>query len=110
MPVKPTPEGSQQVLQLLSGHIISSSLNVVAHLDIAGRLAGGPRTVADLARDCNVNEDALYRVLRALASLGVFVEESPRTFNLTPAAAALQEGAVRRMALWIASPFALRVY
>ena len=50
------------------------------------------------------------RLLRALASLGVFSEVSPRTFDLTPAGAALQEGPVRAMALWIAGEFNFHVY
>jgi hypothetical protein len=108
--VKPTPEAIQHVFQLMTGHIVASSVNVVAQLGIADRLAGGPRSAEDLARDCGVNADALYRVLRALASLGVFEEQSPRTFGLTPAGAALCDGPLRWMALWIAGEFNLRVY
>jgi hypothetical protein len=110
MSVKPTPESIQHVFQLMTGHIVSTAVNIAAQLGIADRLASGPRSAADLARDCGVNEDALYRVLRALASVGVFEETSPRQFSLTPAGAALQEGPVRSMALWIASQFHLRVY
>lgn len=107
---KPTPEAVQHVFQLMTGHIVASAVNIAAQLGIADRLAHGPRPTTDLARDCNVNEGALYRVLRALASVGVFTEVSPRTFGLTPAGAALQEGPVRSMALWIAGSFNLRVY
>ena len=53
-------------------------MNIAAQLGIADRLANGPRTTADLARECEVNAEALYRVLRALASLGVFEEKPPR--------------------------------
>jgi hypothetical protein len=110
MSVKPTPEAIQHVFQLMTGHIVASAVNIAAQLGIADRLAHGPRTSDDLARECHVNADALYRLMRALASLGVFVESSPRTFELTPAGAALQEGPVRAMALWIASNFSLSVY
>jgi hypothetical protein len=110
MSVKPTPEAIEHVFQLMTGHLVASAVNIAAQLGVADRLANGPRTVADLARECSVNEDALYRVLRALSSLGVFEETSPRTFGLTPAAAALQDGPVRWMALWIAGSFNLRVY
>jgi hypothetical protein len=108
--MKPTPEAIQHVFQLMTGHIVASAVNIVAQLGIADRLANGPRAAADLARECDVNEDALYRMLRALASVGVFEEGPPRTFSLTPAGAALQDGPVRWMALWIAGPFNLRVY
>jgi hypothetical protein len=110
MSVKPTPEAIQHVFQLMTGHIVASAVNIAAQLGIADRLANGSRTAADLARECDVNPDALYRLLRALASLGVFVESAPRTFELTPAGAALQDGPVRAMALWIASNFSLSVY
>src|SRR3954466_9721802 len=108
--VTPTPEAVQQVFQLLTGHIVASAVNIAAQLGIADKLANGPRSSADLAADSGVNEDALYRVLRALAGVGVFTEVSPRTFDLTPAGAALQDGPVRAMALWIAGAFNLRVY
>lgn len=110
MSVKPTPEAAQHVLQLVTGHIVSSAVNIAAQLGIADRLANGARSTADLARECGVNEAALYRLLRALASVGVFIETSPRTFDLTPAGAALQDGPLRAMALFVASSFSLRVY
>jgi hypothetical protein len=65
---------------------------VAVKLSITERLAGGPRSVADLARDAGVGEDGLYRVLRALASVGIFTEQAPRTFALTPAAAFMRKG------------------
>jgi hypothetical protein len=110
MSVKPTPEAVPHVFQLITGHIVASAVNIAAQLGIADRLANGPRTAADLARDCSVDEGALYRVLRALASVGVFTETAPRTFDLTPAGAALQDGPVRAMALWVAGAFNFRVY
>ncbi len=40
----------------------------------------GPQTCSDLARTLKVNESALYRILRLLASQSVFEETVPRTF------------------------------
>jgi hypothetical protein len=97
-PVTPTPEAVQQAFRLMTGHMVASAVNVVARLGISDRLAAGPESADDLARDCGVNADALYRVLRALASVGVFDEVSPRTFGLTPVGAALRDGPVRWMA------------
>ena len=94
----------------MTGHIVASAVNVVAQLAIPDRLANGPRTADDLARETGVNGDALYRVMRALASVGVFEERDERTFALTPAGEALKEGPVRAMALWIACPLNLRVH
>ncbi len=110
MPTSPTPEAIEHVFQLMTGHIVASAVNIAAQLGIADRLALGPQSASDLARAADVNEDALYRLLRALASVGVFEEVSPRVFGQTPAGAALQDGPVRWMAIWIAGAFNLRVY
>jgi O-methyltransferase domain len=94
----------------MTGHMIASAVNIVAQLAVPDRLANGPRTADDLARETGVNADALYRVMRALASAGVFEERDGRTFALTPAGEALKDGPVRAMALWIACPLNLRVH
>src|SRR5918993_3563872 len=108
--LKPTPEDIQHVFQLLTGHIVASAVNIAARLAIPDRLTNGPKSADELARETGVNADALYRVLRALASLGVFEESAGRTFALTPAGAALTDGPLRWMALWIAGEFNFRVY
>ena len=94
----------------MTGHIVASAVNVAARLGLSDRLAAGPRSADDLARECGVDADALYRLMRALGSLAVFEEVSPRTFALTPAGAALCDGPVRWMALWIAGEFNFHVY
>jgi hypothetical protein len=108
--VKPTPEAVQQAFQLMTGHIVASAVNIAARLGLPDRLAAGPRTADDLARETGVHGEALYRLMRALASVGMFEEQSDHTFALTPVGAALCEGPVRRMALWIAGEFNFRVY
>ena len=93
--------------------MVSAALGVAAQLAIADRLANGPRSTGDLAKATGANEDALYRVLRALAMVGVFTEVSPRTFALTPAAELLRAdvpGSVRDMALWLCDDLHFRVY
>ncbi|HXT28795.1 MAG TPA: methyltransferase dimerization domain-containing protein, partial [Vicinamibacterales bacterium] len=85
--VQPTPEAVQHVFQLMTGHIVASAVNIAARLGLSDRLAGGPRSADALAQECGVNADALYRVMRALASLGLYDEPATRTFALTPAGA-----------------------
>jgi hypothetical protein len=109
----PDPAVIQHVFQLVGGYFISASLGVVARLGIAEQLAAGPRSSADLARATGVSEDAIYRVLRALAMVGVFTETGPRTFALTPAANLLRAGvpgSLREMVLWMDDSFHFRVY
>jgi hypothetical protein len=73
---RPEAAAAQLLLQLATGHFLAAALQVVVRLGIADLLAGGPRTAAQLAGETGVQEDALYRVLRALASVGVFEEGS----------------------------------
>jgi len=90
--VPPEVSAGQLVFQVASGYMASAALQVAMRLDIAARLSNGPRPVADLARETGVQTDGLYRVLRALAGLGIFAESSSRTFALTPAAELLRRG------------------
>lgn len=108
---KPTP--AEHILQLATGYIASTAIYIVAKLKIADLLASGPRAVSDLARVTGAHEDRLYRLLRTLASLGVFNEVTPRHFSLTPAGAALdtsRKDSVHPMALWLSDPFHLRIF
>lgn len=68
------------------------TLYAAAQLGIADRLQHGPQTTAELARELEVNESALYRVLRYLASQGVFEETEAGTFVNTPASNYLRTG------------------
>jgi hypothetical protein len=84
--------------------MVSAALYTAARLKIAGLLADGPRSAAELAAATGSNEDALYRVLRALASLGIFAEAGPRSFALSSDAELLRSDAprgMRDMVLWM---------
>jgi len=76
--------------QMLYGALLQKSLCVAAELGVADLLANGPRTTAELAAETHTHEPSLYRVLRALASTGIFTETEDRTFGLTPIAALLR--------------------
>ena len=104
---------AQQVLQVATGYMASSCLYAAITLNVAGHLKDGPLTMAELAKTTGSNEDALYRVLRLLASLGIFDEVSPRKFALTPAADLLRAdvpGSLRGMAVFLPDPLHYRVY
>jgi hypothetical protein len=74
------------MLQMMSGYWVSKMLYCAARLDIADHLANGPKTTSALAAAVHCHEESLHRLLRALASLGVFREVAPKTFALTPKA------------------------
>jgi len=71
----------------LRGALMTKALAIVAELGVVEALAAKPRPVDELARERGVNADALHRVLRALASDGVFAEEEPGVFRQTDASA-----------------------
>ena len=82
----------QSLWRMISGYHLSQLVHVAAKLRIADQLAGGSRTVAQLAAATNTHTDSLYRVLRTLAGMGIFYEEEDYRFRLTPAAEMLRSG------------------
>jgi hypothetical protein len=72
------------------GFLVARSIAVAGELGIADRLAAGPRTPAELARDCGVLVRPLYRMLRFLAGEGIFAENPDGRFALTPTAELLR--------------------
>ncbi|MCS5697652.1 acetylserotonin O-methyltransferase [Cyanobium sp. FGCU-52] len=90
-----SPAGSDPVLfdrliAMASGAWVTQMIHVAAELGLADQLAGGEREVNDLAAACGAEADGLFRLLRGLASLGIFQESSPRHFALTPLAELLR--------------------
>jgi hypothetical protein len=75
---------------LLRGAMGTKALGVAADLRIADALAAGPRTVDELAHTSGADPDTLQRILRALASDGVFAEEEPGIFRNTEASELLR--------------------
>lgn len=69
---------------------ISQSIYVAAKLGIADLLEDGSQCIAKLAEHTHTHGPSLYRVLRALASVGIFEECDGQHFQLTPSAEALQ--------------------
>ena len=63
---------------MLGGYRVSQMIAVAAKLRVADHLKDGPKTVRDLARATDSCEDALYRLLRTLACMGVFALPAPR--------------------------------
>jgi hypothetical protein len=62
----------------------SRMLCAAARLGVADALGDEVRSVGFLAEKCEADADALYRLLRALASIGVTEETTPEHFRLTP--------------------------
>lgn len=69
----------------LRGALVTRALAIVADLGVPQALAEGPRSVEDVAREVGADPDTLYRLLRALASDGIFAEDEPGIFSHTAA-------------------------
>ena len=88
-----TERSPEEILwDLLRGAMTTRALAIVADLGVAHALADGPRPLDGLARDVGADADTLHRLLRALASDGVFAEEAPGVFRNTEASAVLRRG------------------
>jgi hypothetical protein len=113
VPAQARPQPSEQLLQMTTGYMVSAALHTTATLGIADLLKNGAKSTRELAAACSVNEDALYRVMRALASMDVFNEVSARTFELAPVGELLRsdrEDSFRNMVLWMGCPMHFDTY
>jgi len=88
------------LLRMIWGIHISRCVYAVAELGIADLLANRPMSSAELATATDTHEPSLYRVLRALAALGVFEEHNGRRFTLTVVGERLRSGAPAGMRSW----------
>jgi hypothetical protein len=86
--------------RMINGFQVSQALHAAAVLGLADHLAGGPRTAEEIAADTGAHPRSLYRLMRALASLGALEEDSQRRFALTPMGSCLRTDAERSLAPW----------
>jgi hypothetical protein len=98
------------MLQMLSGFQLSQALYVAASIGVADLLAEGPQSVEVLAEKTGTRGDLLRRLLRSLASVGVFTEAEPGTFSTTRLGETLASnhpGSVRDVAImWMETHYA----
>jgi hypothetical protein len=69
------PKQGHDLAQMITAYWTSRAIYVAATLSVADRLADGPRSAEDLAAEVGVAPRPLYRLLRALAGVGVFAQE-----------------------------------
>jgi predicted transcriptional regulator len=100
-------------MQLATGYMATAAIHAVTKLGIPDILKAGAKPVAEIARACDANEDAVYRVMRALASAGIFNESAPRTFALTGEGELLlsdRADSQRAMVLWLGNKMHFDTY
>ena len=96
-----TPD--EQMMQWMTSKWITKPIYVVSELGVADVLRDGPLSVEDIAERTDAHSPSLYRILRALSTVGVFVETDDRVFGLTPLARCLLSDAMRPMARMLLS-------
>jgi hypothetical protein len=72
---------SAQLMQFILRKWISKPIYVVAELGIADLLSEGPKSIKYLAQASQSHVPSLYRIMRALANVGIFSEIENRTLN-----------------------------
>lgn len=74
------------LLEQSMGFVWQAALRTVALLGVADHLVDENKTMEQLAAALKVDKDFLYRIMRVMASRGVFSELSDGTFGLTQSA------------------------
>ncbi len=99
-----------QLMNFIVGKWISKPIYAAAELGIADMLAKGPKSIEELAQITHSHAPSLYRMMRALASVGIFHEIDGKKFELTPIAEYLQTGAMRSIAILFNSDWSDRAW
>jgi hypothetical protein len=94
---------ANQMVQWMTGKWISHAIYAAAKLSIADILQDGEKTLVELAERTSTHAPSLYRLLRALASIGIFRESAPGSFQSTELGDLLRSGAMRAASLMMHS-------
>ena len=108
-----SPDPQQLLGQLLSGKQLTYSLSGVARLGVADHMNATPMAVDEIAAAVGAHTPSLYRVMRMLASMGVFNEVQGKRFALSPAGELLRSdapGSMRYIAMMFGDPWTTRAY
>jgi hypothetical protein len=103
----PNAAAAATLNQWIDGYRITQLIYVAAKLGLADLLAAGPQSSGALAEQTGTHAPSLYRLLRALSSLGIFREEAPDRFALTALAEPLRSdvpNSVRGLAMFAGDP------
>jgi hypothetical protein len=106
-------EAQRLIGQLLFGKQMTYCLSGVARIGVADHMNATPMAVEEIAGKTGAHAPSLYRVMRMLASTGVFKEEQGKRFALTPAGELLKSdapGTMRYHAMMLGDEWTTRAY
>jgi len=81
------------ILQIVNGAYVAGAVSCLAQLGIPDLLENGAKSAEELAAQTGAQPDALYRLMRATACVGVLAEGSDKKFSQTPMSAVLRTNA-----------------
>ncbi|NJM05810.1 methyltransferase [Candidatus Gracilibacteria bacterium] len=90
-----------QLLHMVTGYYVPQLLYVVANLGIADHIAQGRNSIEELAKLTGTHPPSLLRVLRALASVGVFHENEDGQWSLTELGEGLRSDVPQSQRAWV---------
>lgn len=82
-----------RMMQMITGYWVSQAVGTAARLGLSDELASGPKTSAEIAAAVGASEPHLFRLMRMLASLGVYAMDEHGRFALTALGETLRSGA-----------------
>jgi O-methyltransferase domain len=82
---------TQEVQDLMTGRWVADMIGVAAELELADVINSGAKTAEEIAKAKGLHPISLYRLLRGLASYGIFAEQEDGTFAQTPRSDALRK-------------------
>lgn len=106
-PPEPLPP-NMALMQMVFGKALTQAVSVVARFKLADQMARGPKTAAELATAAGLHAGHLYRILRALAGVGVLAGDDEGRFSLTPMGDFLRSdvpGSMRAIATYVCDPW-----
>ncbi|MFG2141442.1 methyltransferase [Streptomyces sp. NPDC048650] len=110
---RPVDEGREVLTRIAYGAMASHTLGAAVRLRIVDLIGDGTVTAADVAAQCAARPQAMGRLLRALAGLGLLAERAPGRFAVTPAGALLRSdgpGSLHSFARMFTDPTMLRAW
>ena len=100
MPQPQTPPAHVGILQIMTGAYVAGAVSCLAQLGIPDLLEAAPKSAEELAKEIGADPRALYRLMRATASVGVLSEGPDGKFSQTPMSAVLRSNATPSLRAW----------
>lgn len=99
-PPASTPPPHVTLMQFISGPRVGLAIACLARLGVPDLVNEQPRSAEDLAKELDLNPQALYRLMRLTAAFGVLAEMPDRVFAQTPMSALLTRTSPQSLRAW----------